>query len=78
MTSPLRSGSGPCPRNDISLWLRALADDCPFGLLEAHETAAQEIIAAASERNPDGVLEAICARSEWNCAEFYPEDWLAV
>jgi hypothetical protein len=68
----------PLSEDDISLWLRALADDCPFALLEAHETAAQEIIAAASEHNPDGVLEAICARSEWNCPESRLEDWFAV
>ena len=54
----------PLSKDDISSWLRALADDCPFALLEACETAAQDIIAAASERNPDGVLEEICARSE--------------
>jgi hypothetical protein len=68
----------PLSEDDISLWLRALADDCPFELLEAHETAAQEIIAAASEHNPDGVLEAICARSEWNCPESRLEEWLDV
>jgi hypothetical protein len=68
----------PLSEDDISLWLRALADDCPFALLEAHETAAQEIIAAASEHNPDGVLEAICARSEWNCPEFRVEDWFKI
>jgi hypothetical protein len=68
----------PLSKDDISRWLRALADDCPLGLLEAHETAAHEIVATAREHNPDGVLEEICARSEWNCPEFHPEDWFAI
>lgn len=68
----------PLSKDDISLWLRALADDCPFGLLETHETVAHEIIAAASEHNPDGVLEGICARSEWNCPEYHLEEWFAI
>lgn len=68
----------PLSEDDISLWLRALADDCPIALLEARVTAAQEIIAAASERNPDGVLQEICARSEWNTPEIHPEEWFAI
>lgn len=68
----------PLSKDDISLWLRALADDCPLELLEACETAAHEIIAAASEHNPDGVLVEICSRSEWNCPEFHLEEWFAI
>jgi inactive STAND len=68
----------PLSTGDISAWLRALADDCPLGLLEAHEAAAHEIIAAASEHNPDGVLEEICARSEWNAPQCHLEEWFAI
>jgi hypothetical protein len=63
---PIRSLS----YEDILCWLRALEDHCPLELLNAAEDAAREIIAAASERNPDGVLSAICSRPEWNCPEF--------
>lgn len=68
----------PLSKDDISSWLRALADDCPFALLEAHEAASHEIIAAASERNPDGVLKEICARSEWNTPECHLEEWFDI
>jgi inactive STAND len=69
---------GSLSEDDISLWFQALADDCPLELLEAPDAAAREIIAAASERNPDGVLEEIVSRSEWKCPEFYLEEWFAI
>jgi hypothetical protein len=75
---PARLWIRPLSKDDISLWFRALADDCPFRLLDEHETVAHEIIAAASEHNPDGVLEGICARSEWNCPEFRLDDWFRI